>query len=308
MATSRTQQEMVVTVTVKNTFLDVKRQFEEVPARRSSSVPRTFKPGDCGCGDWPHSDDSTIASDKDVTETCPTTSSDSEQDFRDCCSDSTDVHQGEQDFPDCCSDCTDDCGEFEHTCAEQRCECVLAALLERPVPADEARKGRVTLSLSDTVTDKTKLRSQAKPFTSVRTPPAELLQLIGNAVEVLRSGKDILDVQAHHGGMGGTTMIMATSTSSNPNDPLVLSLVKDALLHSAEQSENTYILGYGAQPFKNLDSVSFSFNVACTPAAHQNTACWDMYETGLCCRATCTWDHPSDMDKMRIIVMVKKRD
>jgi hypothetical protein len=285
---------MIVSVTVKNTFLDVKRQSEEVPVRRSSSVPRTFKPGsvpgDCGCGDWPHSDDSTIASDKDVTEPCPTTSSDSEQDF-----------------PDYCSDCTDDCGEFEHICAEQRCECVLSALLERPVPADEARKGRVTLSLSDTVTDKTKLRSQAKPFTSVSSPPAELVSLIANAVEVLRSGKDILDVEVHHGGMGGTTMIMATSTCSNPNAPLILSLVKDDLLHSAEQSENSYVLGYGAQPFKNLDSLSFSCNVGCIPAAHENTACWDMYETGFCpCRATCTWDHPSDMDKMRIIVMVKK--
>jgi len=305
MATSGTQQEMVVSITVKNTFLDVKRQFEEVPARRSSSVPRAFKPGDCGCGDWPHSDDSTIASDKDVTETCPTTSSDSEQDF-----------------PDYCSDCTDDCGDFASTCSEQR-DRVLAALLDRPVPADEPHKAKfsrtpylpapqpqpqakVTLSLSDIVTDKTKLRSQAQPFKSVKTPPAELASLIEKAVEVLSSGTDILDVQAHHGGMGGTTMIMASCTSSNPNALLVLSLVKDALLHSAEQSENTYILGYGAQPFRNLDSLSFSVSVACIPAAHQNTACWDMYETGLCCHAACTWDHPSDMDKMRIIVMVKK--
>lgn len=301
MATSATQQEMVDScITVKNTFLDVKRLAEDT-VRRSSSVPRTFKPVDflcfkpegSACGDSPISDDSTSASEKNF----PANSSDSEQDF-----------------PDYHSDCTDD-NDFVYSCAESLRE----PQLESPhATTDEAeilcRMSRVTLSLADMVTAdaekvRAKLRAQAQPFKSARTPPSEVMVLIANAVAVLSGDKDIVDVQVHDGGMGGTTMIVAKSASKSPDALWILSLVKDALLDSAEQSENTYILGYGAQAFNNLDPLSFSCNIGCVPASHQNTACWDTYEKGFCPRcSTCRWDHPAETDTMRVIVMVKQGD
>lgn len=286
MATSTTQQEMAV-ITVKNTFLNIKKVAGS-GQQRSSSVPRAFKLGDNA---W-FSDDSTNASDKDTLHT---------------------PSDDEEDFPDYCSTCTDDQMDFMQSCEDNCSECC-SDRQASSTSQDDADQSKVTvkLSLSDMVTENSekvrlKLRPSARPFKSVRAPPAEVTSMIASAVTVLSSGMDIVDVQVCDGGMGGTTLIHASSTSTNPDAQWLFTMVKDALLSSAEQSENSYILGYGAQPFNNLDQLSFSANICCMPAAHRDTACWDFYEKGSCPRrATCRWDHPSDADMMRVIIMVKK--
>lgn len=289
---------MSISITVKNTFLDVKK-FDSEPhhtVRRSSSVPRTFKLGDYQsktCTDAFLSDDSTNASEKGVPD-LPTSSS--------WASDT------EEDLHDLCSNCTDD-DDFWDQCAECSSEHSYGASLQTD---DQKSRGKLTLSLSDMVTAESekvrlKLRPQAVPFKSARAPPAEVAAVIAAAVEVLASGKDILDVQVRDGGMGATTTIMAKTSGDEKDAGLLFSLVKDALLNAAEQSENTYVVGYGNQPFNNLDTLSFSASLCCVPAAHRNTACWCMYEKGFCPRrSTCRWDHPAEIDMMRIIFMVKK--
>jgi hypothetical protein len=184
-------------------------------------------------------------------------------------------------------------------------------VLEDPPPPPPL-ENRVALSLDAMVHQgaakaRMKLRSQAKPFKSVREPTADTKAVLENAVEVMDSMPDVLDVEVRHGGMGGTTVVMAKSTSANPDPSLVFSLVKDALLHAAEESENTYILGYGAQPFTNIDALSFSCNIVCAPLAQADTTCWDTYSEGYCPRCSaCRWNHPSDIDKMHVIVMITK--
>jgi len=275
---------MTLNVTVKNTFLTID---DVVSARvRSSSVPRSFKSGDyCKCcdspRDSPRNDDSTDASsDKDRQATY----SDSEfgEEFQDCRLTPEEIVQEFQEMP----------------TADEKSRATVAP--------------RLTLSLSDMVSteakERCKLRTTAQPFKSVRTAPAEVTALIANAVAVLSSGMDIVDVQVNDGGMGGTCMIIGESSSTDPDVSWTFTLVKDALLNLAEQSENTYILGYDAQPFNNLDPLSFSANIGCVPAAHCNTACWDTYSQGFCPRCTtCRWDHPSKFDMMRLIVMIKKQ-
>jgi len=283
MTTMIAQQDMAIGITVKNTFIDLKKSTE-VPARRSSSVPPAFKPT---CSDWSYSDDSTNASDKGSPDNLLANSSDSEQGL-----------------PDFCSECTDDCDEFLYRRMESLDDCM-------PEVASVNLQSKVKLSLDDMVTEdapkmRTKLRSQSRPFKSMRAPPAEVTTVITKAVKMMASGNGIFDVQVQDGGMGGTTMVVAECSGSNPDVSMTFALVKDALLNAAEQSENTYILGYGGQPFKNLGPFSFSANIACVPEAHRQTACWGTYEKGFCPRcATCRWDHPSEADMMRIIFMVK---
>merc|ERR1719183_1885031 len=102
-------------------------------------------------------------------------------------------------------------------------------------------------------------------------------------------------------------MIVGKSSTPDPDPLWIFSLVKDALLNSAEQSENTYILGYGQQPSNNLDPLSFSTTIGHVPAMHQDTCCWDFYEKGFCARqATCRWDHPAEVDMIRVIVMIQR--
>jgi len=268
-----------ITVNVKNTFLDVKREAEE-PAKRSSSVPKAFKPG-LHSTDWHHSDDSTNASDKDVTEPMQSTASDSEHDF-----------------PDCCSDCTEDNDGFE---------------CPPPPPPAIFQKRPLKLTLDDMVArgqpnERQKLKASAKPFQSVRAPPTEVTAVISNAAKVVSSVPGVLDVQVNDGGMGGTTMIVAEVSNSHADIHCLLSVAKDSLLKSAADSENTYVFGYGGHAFNHLDDTSFSAKVVCVPVAHRSTACWDTYEKGRCPRfGKCRWDHPAEMDMIRLIVMVKRR-
>lgn len=288
--------------TVKNTFLDVgPAHGEETVVRRSSSVPRTFKPGDSTCCHSVYSGDSTSASDKDTIDNLPDTSSSRTHDeFADNSSD------GEQDFP--------DYNEFATSgiCAPCEAPPDKLSLVDLVTKQHGIDRSKVKLSLEDMVTQseqktRLKLRPSARPFQSVRAPPDEVMAIINSAVEVMSSGKEILDVRVRNEGMGGTTMIVAKSSSGNPDTSWTFSFVKDALLNAAEQSERTYILGYGYQPFKSLDHCSFSTTICCLPTAHQDTACWDTYEHGCCPRrATCHWDHPSENDMMRLIVMVTK--
>jgi len=238
-------------------------------------------------------DDSTNASEKDVTD-----------------NESGDYH-------DCCSECTDysypDSVPLSRADSSPSDELTRADSSPSYDTDDEDDKSRVKLSLADMVdttakAPRTKLRSQAATFKSVVAAPAEVTQVIDNAVAALSCCPDIINTSVQHGGMGGTTIIVGESASTDPDVSWTFVSVKDTLLKSAEQSENTYILGYGNQPFNTLDNLSFSASVVCVPAAHQSTACWDMYEQGFCSRcSTCRWDHPGKLDTMRIVVMIKKQ-
>lgn len=287
MSSITTHQEADISITVKNTFLDFKRQLE-VPARRSSSVPRAFKLWDSQGVDAPDDDDSTSASGNSGSA---------------------------RDYPDYCSECTND-EDFVHPgvlTLEDAFECRSCSDLSLEDSTSADGKSKVTLSLDDMVADgaekvRAKLRSQAKPFKSIM-PPAnrEVADVIQRAVEVLRSIGSIVDVQVQDGGMGGTTMIVAKSSSTAPDAAVAFSLVKDALLSAALLSESTYILGYGAQPFNNLGPLSFSATIASVPDAQKNTACWETYEKGFCPRcSSCHWGHPSGANTMRTIFVVER--
>jgi len=266
-------------LSIKNTFLTIDDD-EVVSGRvRSSSVPRAFKPNpNWSCGNAPLSDDSTNASDNASDNT-------SDRDTMEHCQACYSESESSEEFADCRTD------------------------TEMPTASDQSR---VTLSLDNMVSTepkvRVKLRTKAQPFKPVRAPPAEVQAVIENARAVLSSHKDIVNVRVNDGGMGGTTMIVGESSSTEPDASWTLPLVKDALFNSAAQSERTYILGYEAQPFNNLDALSFSASIACVPVAHQDTACWDTYQQGFCPRCrTCRWDHPSEYDTMRLIVMINKK-
>lgn len=275
-------------MTIKNTFLDF-RGSSETSVPRSNSVPRAFKPGRKVSEGWPHgdnfsnpydkyttellqSDDSTNASEKDATET-----------FRSNCSDS------EEDFPDCCSDCTEDFNDFMHPLA-----CI--SVEDRP---------KVTLNLDDMV--KTKLKTQVQPFKPVSPDVDEVASVIKDAVDALSKADGVFDVTVNDGGMGGTTMIVGKFVSGH-EDQDWMSMVQDAIRGSTERKESTYLLGYGAQPFKNQQPFnSFSAKIVRVPSSHRGTACWTTYEKGSCGHLEkCLCDHPSETDMMRLIVMLKK--
>jgi hypothetical protein len=302
---------MAVNFKVKNTFLELEsdatqRTSEVISHRRSSSVPRVFKPGSClvsvmaaviaddsyTCS--PCSDDSTNASDQDVASTCDDSSPISDASSQsgsntceDCLSDHETLHSGG-------SDDKNGTGKVALNLADMVC---VAAPCKKQI------------SLVDLCTERSKLRSSARLFRSARDPPDEVNALISCAAEAFRNCHEIVDVQVQNGGMGGTTMIVAQACSMEPDASMIFPFIKDAVLTAAAQSEKTYIMGYNVRPFNDLDPLSFSMNVACVPAAHENSACWETYENGICPRKNCCrWDHPAELDMMRVIVILKKME
>mmetsp|Transcript_57608 Transcript_57608/g.149727 ORF Transcript_57608/g.149727 Transcript_57608/m.149727 type:complete len:139 (-) Transcript_57608:21-437(-) len=80
--------------------------------------------------------------------------------------------------------------------------------------------------------------------------------------------------------------------------------LKKTLLDASLSSENTYVLGYGAQPFKDDawdGGAGFVATLSYLPPSRASSACWDTYQHGYCPRrAKCWWSHPCDVDTHRV--------
>mmetsp|Transcript_79321 Transcript_79321/g.140350 ORF Transcript_79321/g.140350 Transcript_79321/m.140350 type:complete len:349 (+) Transcript_79321:83-1129(+) len=318
---------------VKNTFLDVMEPAAEAPARRCSSVPRSWMPGksrmDSSCAKPVAGEHSPTFSDKEaltpssdldsLTGEDSTTASDKEtltasSDLDSLTGSDKDMHPG--------ASTPSTISEFDYLeCVECGSElamnsCSSAAPKEMPTC-----KPVVEVKLLDFVGDaaparpapvtRTKLRATAQPFASVRAPPAGIQKVIQAAKDVLECDPSVGSVQMVEGAMGGTWTMIAHLRADAPkkNPRYYLSAAKNTLLTSAEHSRDTYVLGYDVKPFSKIDKCSFSTTLATIPDAQQNIACWDSYKNGCCPRRiTCRWAHPSETQVMRLVIRVQHAD
>jgi len=288
---------MALSIKVKNTFVEVKLdRIEESPDhRRCSSVPRAFKPV---CNSEKILDDDHSTSASELFECCRTVLSD--YDYQDCVLDP--------------SDWSSDNGILQTDISSED----FSSEVSQPSEDDPvANAAKVKLSLDNMVVRgsdedaRSKLRSRAKPFQSVMAslqsvmePPREVTGLIDSAVEVMQRSKNVLDVQVNEGRMGGTMMIVARCSSLN--DASIIPSAKHALLKTASESKRTYVMGYSAKPFNDLDAYSFSAKIGHLPEGHQTTACWDTYANGFCHRGKkCRWSHPAETHTLRIVFVLK---
>jgi hypothetical protein len=299
---------MAINFKVKNTFVEIEGDITKAApnARRSSSVPRVFKPA--GCNDLSSTSSPRSVGSTKESEHVPDRWSNMSD---------TDYEETSSNYSDCtASPSVSSSGPSSVSSSGPR-----SSLDEMQNCSQD--KAKVTLNLSDIVCNgkkkeislveccasRSKLRSRARAFVSAREPPQEVKTLISNAAQAFQYSFNVVDVQVQSGGMGGTTMIVAESAEAFPDASLIFPLVKDAILNAAAQSESTYVMGYNVRPFNDLDSLSFSLNVACVPSAKYNTTCWETYENGICPRASCCrWDHPAALDMMRVIVSMKGRE
>jgi hypothetical protein len=219
------------------------------------------------------------------------------------------------DYQDCLIDSSDWSSEFGMHQADTSCE-DLSSENFQPSEDDFSSNSKVTLSLIDMVgkTDgpeemRSKLRSRAQPFHSVMASPAEKSPpdgkriLIDRAIERINCRSEVIDVQVRDG-QGGTVMIVARCLAVN--DTSTIPAMKDALLKTAAESENTYVMGYNARPFNDLDAHSFSAKIAVMPEGHRRTACWETYTQGFCPRCNkCRWSHPAESDTLRTVFVLK---
>mmetsp|Transcript_33869 Transcript_33869/g.61679 ORF Transcript_33869/g.61679 Transcript_33869/m.61679 type:complete len:332 (+) Transcript_33869:96-1091(+) len=303
-------------LTVKNTFIDLLEPMVEVPTRRSSSVPRSWTPGDfrlgsSSCGKSVGGEDFAAASDKETL----TPSSDLDS----LTGSDNDIFPGAS-TPSITSD-------FDYLECQECQECDADSMINSSgssVAPEEvlALKPMLEVKLFDFVGDaepvkraapatRTKLRAAAQPFASVRAPPAGIQKVIQAAKDVLECDPSVGGVQMVEGAMGGTWTMIAHLRADAPkkNPRYYLSAAKNTLLTSAEHSRDTYVLGYDVKPFSKIDKCSFSTTLATIPDAQQSIACWDSYKNGCCPRRiTCRWAHPSETQVMRLVIRVQHAD
>lgn len=119
-------------------------------------------------------------------------------------------------------------------------------------------------------------------------------------------GVSSVDVNMGPAGTLATVSIRTGSTSSK--EPMVKPIVaaaKSMLLDLAANSACTYVLGYEAEPFQDhADGRSFVATLA--SMADESSACWDLYQRGVCSRRkTCKWQHPgrNELQPVRVVVL-----
>lgn len=291
---------MALNIIIKNTFLDVEESDGSGSAcgstRRSSSVPRTWKPGfslDKSFSDATPSIGSTAASDGELSDGQPAPLRDVE---------GQDVVSAPPTPP------TPPMPKKAGLNPE-------AAEFQMPPAAEMLAAWPPTFNGISMI----RLNPEARVFEPMPTPmaradhtlPPEISIVVSAAKQALLGGQHVLDAQVTEGALGQTTTITAeVDDKLGPNDSHeILGLAKAALLEAAANSQMTYVLGYGTVPFQDVTDSGFKAAIGSIPPSMQGSICWDTYQKGYCPRrALCRWCHPTETDLAQIRVLLKRAE
>jgi hypothetical protein len=284
-------------VTVKNGFLEFVEASTTAGTKRSSSLPRSFKPASaitCAAVLALASDVSTEASDDGCTEGGLGGSSSSDSDGA--CSES----QPEEDaaVPDS---------------QAQSPKIMLVSLsdeLERSKSAPATDKDQALIPISILKAVSTKLNTKARTFEPIAVISQDAKLVITAAHASLAASPKILNVDVFEGALGSTTTIVGSIKKGSLGKRAAqqcLGIVQTALLDAAKHSEDTYVIGYNATPFMQLGWSGFSAQLGSVPATQADATCWDTYQRGYCPRrSTCRWCHPQDKEVIKLVVMLQE--
>lgn len=182
-------------------------------------------------------------------------------------------------------------------------------------PSDQSdeQQAKAVLCLSDSIMfNVTKLSSKARLFEPVCALPRDMRLVLMAAHASLFGHPKLMNVRMSDGSLGGTTTISASyKKHSFQVCELIktLSVVKMALLDAAANSADTYVVGYEKQPFIDMGPTGFSAKLGAVPAMQEDTTCWDTYQKGFCPRqSTCRWCHPHESDFAKIVVVLTELD
>lgn len=99
----------------------------------------------------------------------------------------------------------------------------------------------------------------------------------------------------------GWSMVARVHKKNSMHAETIIGYGKDTILRMLSLSTGIYLLGCRTDPFKTKQH---GFVAVLALMQDPGQACWDMYATGQCSRAThCRWQHP--VRKQRIYVAVK---
>lgn len=275
---------MALYIVVKNTFLDVDESDESGSTcgstRRSSSVPRTWKPFDGGLDDVQRgrstlSIGSTAASEGDLSDGNAATLRDVEAP------------------DDSATPPTPPKGALNPAAAE----------FHMP-PAPEAPGARAAPGTPSRLNPEARAFQPAPP----QLPP-EISSVVAASRAALLRSPHVTGVKVAEAPLGQATTVVADvrSTAGPAAGREALATAKAALLGAAARSQMTYCLGYTAVPFQDLCDSGFKGVIGSVPPSMQDSVCWDTYQKGFCPRRSlCRWYHPMESDLAPIRVILRK--
>jgi len=272
---------MAIQMITKNTFVQlVDTTVPEIQSKRSSSLPRSWKPDSTpSCG---HSKKSERYLWSDVS--------------------------------------TEDCDECSTVADNEASSGAISSGASdgdgTPSEHSDEKEVKAVLCLSDSIVfSRTKLTSKARLFEPVSALPRDMRLVLTAAQASLSGHPKLTNVHMSDGSLGGTTRISASyKKHSITVCELVkaLSVVKMALLDAAAKSTETYILGYEKNPFIDhlaTGPAGFNTKLGAVPAMQEDTTCWDTYQKGYCPRqSTCRWCHPCESDFANVVVILNELD
>lgn len=130
-------------------------------------------------------------------------------------------------------------------------------------------------------------------------------QMLASVDNLLKFVPGITNVKIEAGSEGTLTTIAIKCDSSVAKPCDVVTKAKSVLLEAAANSQTVYVMGYEVYPFKDKSESECAAMLAFMPVDWQQTACWDVYQKGKCCRGkTCKWRHPGKQQLQPIRIKV----
>lgn len=139
-----------------------------------------------------------------------------------------------------------------------------------------------------------KLDVKAPSFTPSCKPCGDAHDVLDSVKQLLTFAAGVASVEIQESSAEGTLATVAIKIDSNVSTiERVISTSQLVLLEAAANSQTIYVMGYEAEPFKELNESTFVTMLASLPAAWNRTACWETYSMGTCPRGkSCKWQHP----------------
>lgn len=281
---------------IKNTFLELQAEDGDAAGRRSSSVPRCWKPSP-RAGDrspCPGSDVSTVfSSDGDISETS---------------GGSPILHFGlESEY----AEREGDSNVGTETVGRSRLN-PRAVEFHMPASSQQLETRPLQHQQEAALLGSTPLNPEALAFDPEETLSNEVASVVSAVKRALVASPKVKSLQMIKGDLGSSTTVVAEVWTSGqqgmfaPRD--LQNSAKSALLAATARSTQTYVLGYSSTPFEDLPNSEFQCTICVLPKSCEATACWDTYGLGFCRRpATCRWYHPTtqNMMKLRVVMLPK---
>lgn len=292
---------MAMQMTIKNTFIDLLDDTNAMASKRSSSLPRSWKPT---APMWSAKDKLSLPSDVSTVDSEERWSDiDPEAQREERWSDLEPESQREERWSDVDPEgssgglsSTESDGEQQEE-EEQSLKTVLC--LSEVIVADGKPKS-------------TKLSSKARLFQPVITLPMDLRAVLIAAHAALCGCPKIFNAHMSEGALGGTTNIVgyyARGSMQVFELAKTVATVKTALLDAAAESTNTYVIGYEKRPFTDVGHCSFSANIGSVSPMQEDTMCWDTIQKGFCPRrSTCRWCHLNESDMANVVITLIEVD